>query len=140
VKRTAADDLYAERFGEALQEAYIAAKRKGISDEVFAASIGVERPQLKKYLLGGAMPSVRTVALAQKEYGVRIPYQGVMLEQASRPPRREQTREAATQLRLPFSVHLQTPGDLQVDLKPIRLRTYEIRIKVRRSNSRKSGS
>jgi hypothetical protein len=43
MKRTAEDDTFAVEFWRELKAKYAVAKRKGVTDQVFAESIGVER-------------------------------------------------------------------------------------------------
>jgi transcriptional regulator with XRE-family HTH domain len=133
VKRTPEDDIFAEQFGERLEEAYKTAKAQGITDQVFAEAIGVERPQLRKYFRGQAVPSVRTVALAQRRYGVSVPYArvdtGTLL--GSRPRRQPQPK--MMQLRLPFSIEGGESGDYDVEVRAIKPRKYELRIRTKRA-------
>jgi transcriptional regulator with XRE-family HTH domain len=133
VKRTFGDDVYAERFAERLEKAYSAAKLRGIADEAFAASIGVKRPALKKYLRGGAVPSLLTLALAKRNHGINVPYEGVDL--GGLVPRVRNKRKptgAAIQLRLPFSIQVSRPAELEVELKKLKTSKYELRIRTRR--------
>lgn len=134
MKRTTEDDFYAERFGERLEEVYEAAKKKGVSDQRFAESIGVERPQLRKYLRGEAVPSVRTVALAQRHYGIGVSYDNIEVSQMlGRTKRKCQSVVPTMQLRLPFSVQVGDPTKIEVELKSLRPRKYELRIKMKQA-------
>src|SRR5580698_4990580 len=72
-ERIADDDAFVRLFRPALQHAYDEAKREKKSDQEFAESIGVDRPQMLRILEEGAMPSVRTVAFAYREYGISVP-------------------------------------------------------------------
>jgi hypothetical protein len=116
-KRTVDDDAFIGQFASALRREYEKAKRAGSSDQVFAESIGVERASLDRYLDGGSMPSVRTVAFAYREYGIAIPYDRVSLQGAV--PRRGRTKKPAetlTQMVLPFTIHTEKAA-ARVDLK-----------------------
>jgi len=130
VKRTTEDDLYAERFGECLEGAYESAKKKGISDQKFAESIGVARAQLRKYLHGEAVPSVRTIALAQRNLGIRVPYDNIEVGQMLAGTRIRTRPAPAMQLRLPFSLQ-GNPRNFEVELKSVRPRKYELRIRMK---------
>lgn len=134
MKRTTEDDFYAERFGERLEEVYEAAKNKGVSDQKFAESIGVERPQLRKYLRGEAVPSVRTVALARRHHGIGVSYDNIEVSEMLGKRRRKRRSVArAMQLRLPFSVQAGDPTKVEVELKSLRPRRYELRIKMKQA-------
>jgi len=76
MKRTPEDAAFAVEFGRELYVKYSDAKTRGVTDDVFAKSIGVVRAQLDKYLRGEAVPSVRTVALAHAGYGIAVAYDG----------------------------------------------------------------
>jgi len=131
VKRTPEDDAFAAAFGALLEEAYQDSKFKKVTDQAFAESIGVERPQLRKYLRGDAVPSVRTIALAQRKYGINVPYENVQVAKAlgNRPARRRSLPHPV-QLRLPFSVEINDSGKVEVELKSLKPRKYELRIRV----------
>jgi transcriptional regulator with XRE-family HTH domain len=134
LKRTTEDDFYAERFGERLEEVYEVAKKKGVSDQKFAQSIGVERPQLRKYLRGEAVPSVRTIALAQRHYGIGVSYDNIEVSQMlGRTRRRRKPGVPTMQLRLPFSLQFGDPTKVEVELKSLRPRKYELRIKMKQA-------
>ena len=108
-------------------------KSKGVADEAFAASIGVKRPALKKYLRGMAVPSLHTVALAKRNYGIDIRYDDVDLGKLAQGGRSRRTSTGpAIQLRLPFSIELSRPAGFEVALKKLKNHKYELRIRSKR--------
>jgi transcriptional regulator with XRE-family HTH domain len=115
-ERTTDDDAFVAQFAPALKRAYQTAKEKGITDQTFAESIGVERPQLNRYLDGESMPSVRTVAFAHREYGIAIPYNRVSLQGALPKRGRKKKPEPMTQMVLPFTIQAQKSA-AKVDLR-----------------------
>ncbi len=134
MKRTREDDVYAQRFGERLEKAYKAAKASEITDQTFAESIGVERSQLRKYLRGEAVPSVRTVALAQRNHGISEAYESVDVGKLlSNKSARRKPVLRPVQLRLPFSLEVADPSQFEVELKSLKPRKYELRIRVKQA-------
>jgi transcriptional regulator with XRE-family HTH domain len=115
-ERTTDDDAFVARFAPALKRAYRKEKGKGATDQVFAESIGVERPQLNRYLDGESMPSVRTVAFAHKKYGIAIPYNRISLQDALPKRNRKKKPEPLTQMVLPFTIQAEKAA-ARVDLK-----------------------
>ena len=128
VKRTSEDEAFAAAFGELLEKAYDASKSKKITDQEFAESIGVERPQLRKYFRGMAVPSIRTVAMAQRKYGINVPYGNVAAPKGLGGRGRQRT-SGPIQLRLPFSLEVTDPNKFEVQLKAIRPGKYELSIR-----------
>jgi len=133
VKRTPEDDTFAAQFGERLEQAYEAAKSKSVTDQAFAESIGVQRPQLRKYFRGEAVPSVRTVALARRRYGISVSYAGVETGKLLGRHSKGRTVTNPVQLRLPFSLEIPEPEKYEVELKAIRPKRYELRIRAKRA-------
>jgi len=101
-----------------------------VTDEVFAASIGVKRSALKKYLLGASTPSLRTVALAKRHYNVSVPYGETELGGILRKSK-ETPRGPTLQLRLPFSLQIANREGFQVELKELNTMKYELRISTK---------
>jgi transcriptional regulator with XRE-family HTH domain len=117
-ERTVDDDAFTALFALALKSAYVKAKEKGVTDQQFAESIGVERPQLNRYLDGESMPSVRTVAFAYREYGIAIPYARVSLQAAIRKRASKKRPDLPAQMVLPFTIQTEkatTRFDLKLD-------------------------
>jgi transcriptional regulator with XRE-family HTH domain len=115
-ERTADDDAFVTQFAPALKRAYEREKTKGMTDQEFAESIGVERPQLNRYLDGESMPSVRTVAFAHREYQIAIPYDRVSLQGALPKRGRRKKPEPPVQMVLPFTIQT-AKAAARVDLK-----------------------
>lgn len=132
MKRTPQDDAFIAQFTRELGARYSAAKRRGTTDQEFAESIGVTRAQLDKYLLGQAMPSVRTVALAIREHDVRVPYGGVPIHRSLSRLRARKSSANPAQLQLPFSMLSEGPETIGVRFKPMSARNFEIQLTVRK--------
>ena len=115
-QRTADDDAFVKQFAPALKRAYEKEKAKGTTDQQFAASIGVERPQLNRYLDGESMPSVRTVAFAHRKYQIAIPYDRVSLQGALPKKSRGQKAGPPVQMVLPFTIQTEK-ASARVDLR-----------------------
>lgn len=115
-ERTTDDDAFVAEFAPALKRAYQKAKEKGMTDQAFAESVGVERPQLNRYLYGESMPSVRTVAFAHREYGIAIPYNRVSLLDALPKRGKKKKPQPLTQMVLPFTIQAEKAA-AKVDLK-----------------------
>jgi transcriptional regulator with XRE-family HTH domain len=130
-KRTAADDTFIAIFSPELKRKYEEAKQKGVTDQTFAESIGVERPQLDRYLDGKSMPSVRTVAFAYREYNIAIPYQGISLQSAL--PKSRKTRPPVPgQMVLPLTIETdKAKARIDFKLVPISPRKVELRLTVK---------
>jgi transcriptional regulator with XRE-family HTH domain len=130
-ERTTDDDAFVAQFAPALKRAYKKEKEKGTTDQVFAESIGVERPQLNRYLDGESMPSVRTVAFAHKEYGIAIPYNRVSLQDAIPKRGRKRKPEAPTQMVLPFTIQAEkTAAKVDLKLDPVSAGKFALRLIV----------
>jgi len=130
-ERTVDDDAFVKQFALALKHAYEKKKNEGMTDQDFAESIGVERPQLNRYLDGESMPSVRTVAFAHREYQIAIPYNRVSLQTAIPKTGRKNKPEPATQMVLPFTIQT-GKATARVDLKldSVSARTFAFRLIV----------
>jgi transcriptional regulator with XRE-family HTH domain len=115
-ERSTDDYAFVAQFAPALKRAYKKAKEKGMTDQTFAESIGVERPQLNRYLDGESMPSVRTVAFAHREYGIAIPYNRVSLQGALPKRGRKKKLTPVTQMVFPFTIQAEKAA-AKVDLK-----------------------
>ncbi len=133
-ERTTDDDAFVAQFAPALKRAYQKEKEKGTTDQVFAESIGVERPQLNRYLDGESMPSVRTVAFAHQEYGIAVPYNRVSLQDALPKRSRKKKPEPLAQMVLPFTIQAEK-ASARVDLKldSVSARKFTFRLIVDRA-------
>jgi len=115
-ERIADDDAFLRQFRPALRRAYDKAKKEEKTDEEFAESIGVERPQMIRMLEEGAMPSVRTVAFAYRNHQISVPYKRISLQAAIPANGAKAKPELPKQLILPFTVYAEKTGS-NVDLK-----------------------
>lgn len=137
MKQTPEDQEYAQRFGERLESAYTLAKSNGVTDEAFAASIGVKRSALKKYLLGKSTPSLRSIVLAKRNHQISVPYGETGLGRILQRDR-DRPRHTALQLRLPFSLQMSQGDKYQVELKELKPLKYELRISAKREEAQKA--
>jgi hypothetical protein len=131
MKRTPDDDVFVAEFAKALRREYERAKIAGISDQVFAHSIGVQRAQLDRYLDGRAMPSVRTVAFAFREHRIAIAYCGIPLRTAL--PKREvrKKRTSINQMTLPFFIETEKSASrIGLKLNAVSARRFAILMTV----------
>jgi transcriptional regulator with XRE-family HTH domain len=124
-----ADDQFVIKFAAALAIAYQEAKSDGVSDEKFAADIGVERPQLRKYLSGEAMPCVRTVAMARKNFGVRVPYED---EDITAGMKDQRPGIKPTQLTLPLTIKTFGSDQMNLRIKSSSISRVDLELVVRR--------
>jgi len=132
MKRTPEDDSFAVDFGRELTVKYSRAKRKGVTDQAFAASIGVARAQLDKYLRGEAVPSVRTVALALRKHGVAVPYDKIPVHGSLGRKQRPKKAIETGQLLLPFTILSEGPERIGVRFKPVSTRNFEVHLMVKK--------
>jgi transcriptional regulator with XRE-family HTH domain len=132
MKRTPEDDSFAIDFGRELTVKYSRAKRRGVTDQVFAASIGVARAQLDKYLRGEAVPSVRTVALALRKHAVAVPYDKIPLQSSLDRKKRPKRTIETGQLLLPFTILSEGPEKIGVRFKPVSSRNFEVHLLVKK--------
>ena len=133
MKRTVEDEAFGIAFGRELAVQYANAKDRQVSDEDFAYSIGVTRPQLNRYITGQVTPGVRTVALAYREYKINVAYAGIVLGSGRRSTRRGQ-KPPPEQLVLPVTLCGNTIGQsVSLRLKPIGMKDFEISLRVSRT-------
>jgi transcriptional regulator with XRE-family HTH domain len=132
MKRTPQDDAFAADFARELARKYSEGKRRGVTDQAFAESIGVARAQLDKYLRGDAMPSVRTVALALREHGVEVPYDKIQVHKSLDSKKRPNKISDPGQMLLPFRILSEGPETIGVSFKPVSTRNFEVHLTVRK--------
>jgi hypothetical protein len=131
MKRTDEDRSFAARFAEALQPHVVSERNKGRSLVQIAAGLGVTAPGLQKQLNGGT-PSIRTIALAHRVYGVSVPYEGIEISEAVSTPRKgKQKKRSERQLLLPFEITLPAPSkNIVLKLLPQGVRRYRLQLTV----------
>jgi len=137
MKRTLEDEAFAIEFGRELKERYDhatqpSANSAGVTDEQFAASLDVTRAALMKYLKGAAMPTVRVVVLAFRQYGVRVPYFRTPLFGKS--SRKHASLSTSAQLILPFSVKGLNTSAVQARVQPRGVNRFEIQVDVQKAS------
>ena len=133
MKRTPEDTTFAAHFGREIRTKYEEAKQGGKTDAEFAASIGVARAQLDKYLRGEAVPAIRTIALARRIYGIAVPYGDTDVSH----PRKARRRQKAVpdQLELPFTIWAEGAGQFDLKLQPVSTRRFALSLIVRKSSA-----
>lgn len=132
MKRTPEDTAFATEFGRELKSRYDHAKKRGVTDDGFAKSIGVVRAQLDRYLRGEAVPGVRTVALAHREYGIALPYGAIPVIKALKGRRRQQ-QSILDQLELPFTLWAEGPGKFDLKLRPVSTRKFALSLTIKKA-------
>ncbi len=132
MKRTPQDDAFAADFARELARKYSEEKRRRVTDQAFAESIGVARAQLDKYLRGDAMPSVRTVALALREHGVEVPYDKIPVHKSLDRKKRPKKTGDPGQMLLPFRILSEGPETIGVSFKPVSTRNFEVHLTVKK--------
>jgi transcriptional regulator with XRE-family HTH domain len=131
MKRTREDDAFIAEFVPKLKRAYESAKARGISDQKFAESIGVERAQLDRYLDQQSMPSVRTVILAYEKYHIAVPYRRISLRRALPKKARKETSDTFKQIVLPFTIETEkATARVDVKLRPISARKFALELTI----------
>lgn len=131
-KRTDDDDVFIAQFAPALKREYEKAKKRGVTDQAFAESIGVERPSLTRYLDGESMPSVRTIAFAHRDYRIAIPYSGVSLQNAlPKTARKTAKNKPLNQMVFPFFIQTKkSMAKVGIRLDPVSDRKFTLSLIV----------
>ena len=130
MKRTPEDTAFAAEFGRELKSKYDEAKKRNVTDDEFAKSVGVVRAQLDRYLRGEAVPGVRTVALAHREYGIAFSYGGTSMTEALAGRRKASISD---QLELPFTLWAEGPGKFNLKIQPVSARKFALRLTIRKA-------
>lgn len=136
MKRTLEDEAFAISFGRELRQHYERSTQAGaggtaLSDEAFAATLNVTRPALKKYLAGGATPSISVVVLAYERYGINVPYAGTPL--FNKKNRLKRAAPGRTQLVLPFSVQSFDGSSVQAKIEPRGENRFAVMVNIGRT-------
>src|SRR5712671_4628938 len=122
MKRTEEDRQFGIEFAKRLRPIYEMALRDGKTEKEFARRLGVDRGGLQRYLRTNAMPSFRTIVLAYRVFGIKIPYDGTesAVLVSGRGKRRRKTSEL--QMALPLTIEA-THGEIIIKRKsPQRIR------------------
>ena len=138
MKRTPEDTAFAAEFGRELKAKYDEAKKRAVTDAAFAKSVGVVRAQLDRYLRGEAVPGIRTVALAHREYGIALSYGGTSMPEVLAGRRRRRKELIPDQLELPFTLWAEGPGKFNLKIQPVSARKFALRLTIRKAHVRNS--
>src|SRR5258708_34387551 len=104
MKRTEDDQQFGAEFAKRLLPFYDRALAAGETEKAFARRLGVDRGGLQRYLKKHAAPSLRTVVLAYREFGISIPYAGVETGPFVSRKGRKHGRSSELQMDLPLTI------------------------------------
>jgi transcriptional regulator with XRE-family HTH domain len=132
MKRTEEDQQFGAEFAQRLNPLYEQALARGEKERAFARRLGVDRGALQRYLRKNAMPSLRTVVLAYREFGIIIPYAGVHTHALiSKKGRR---RKGASELQMDLPLTIEAPqGEINVVIKKKSAQRYRLQLHIRRT-------
>jgi len=132
MKRTEEDQQFGIEFAQRLKPFYEQALSRGDTEKAFAQRLGVDRGALQRYLRKNAMPSVRTVVLAYREFGITIPYAEVQTQALiSRKGRR---RKGTSELQMDLPLTIEAPqGEISVVIKKKSAQRYRLQLHVRKT-------
>ena len=129
MKRTLEDQRFGEEFARRLEPHYNRALSSGVSEKAFAAKLGVDRGGLQRYLKKHAMPSVRTLVFAYREFGIVIPYGD--LDTRPLAVRRGRRGRQPSDLQMILPLTIETPeGQIDVVIKKKAAQRYRLQVKV----------
>ena len=74
MKRTEEDQQFGAEFAKRLRPFYKSAMAQGQTEKDFARRFGVDQRRSAALFKNSAMPSFRTIVLAYREFGIKIPY------------------------------------------------------------------
>lgn len=132
MKRTDEDQQFGVEFAQRLKPLYEQALARGETERAFARRLGVDRGALQRYLRKNAMPSLRTVVLAYREFGIAIPYAGVQTYALiSKKGRR---RKGASELQMDLPLTIEAPqGEINVVIKKKSAQRYRLQLHIRKT-------
>jgi transcriptional regulator with XRE-family HTH domain len=131
VKRTEADEQFGIEFARQLQPFYDKAIRAGETEKLFAKRLGVDRGGLQRYLRKHATPSLRTVVLAFREFGIAIPYAGT--DTAPLISKKAKTRRFPSELQMDLPLTIEAPrGEINVIVKKQSAQRFRFQLRVRK--------
>jgi transcriptional regulator with XRE-family HTH domain len=131
MKRTEEDRVFGTEFAKRLRPFYEKALAAGETEKQFAERLGVDRGGLHRYLLKNAMPGLRTVVLAFREFGIAIPYSGV--ETQSLVSRRGKRRKGVSQLQMDLPLTIEAPhGEIDIVVKKKTAQRFRLQLRVRK--------
>lgn len=131
MKRTKEDEHFGEEFAKQLKPFYDRAMAAKETEKSFAQRLGVDRGGLQRYLNRNATPSVRTLVLAYREFGIAIPYAGIdMRPLVSK--RGKKFLISELQMNLPLTIEA-PEGEINVVIKKKTPQRYRLQLKVKRA-------
>ena len=132
MKRTAEDQQFGEDFANALRPFYLQALDSGETEKAFARRLGVDRGGLQRYLRKNAMPSLRTVVMAYREFGIVVPYAG--LPSSGLVTRNGRRRRRASELQMDLPLTIEAPsGEIDVVIKKKAPQRFRLQLRVRKT-------
>jgi len=131
MKRTEQDEQFGIEFARQLQPIYKRAIDGGETEEAFAKRLGVNRGGLQRYLKKQATPSLRTVVLAFREFGIAIPYADTeTIPLISRKARRSRST-SEFQMDLPLTIEA-PHGEINVVVKKKSAQRFRLQVHVKK--------
>ena len=130
MKRTEEDQQFGVEFAKQLRPFYEKALADGETERAFARRLGVDRGGLHRYLRKHAMPGFRTVVLAYREFGITVPYAGVMTL-AVLSKRGKKRRLSELQMDLPLTIEA-PQGEIDIVGKKKSPQRFRLQLRVRK--------
>jgi transcriptional regulator with XRE-family HTH domain len=130
MKRTEEDHLFGTEFAKRLKPFYEKALAAGETEKAFAQRLGVDRGGLHRYLRRNAMPGFRTVVLAYREFGITVPYGGVVTL-AVLSKRGKRRRISELQMDLPLTIEA-PQGEIDIVVKKKTSQRFRLQLRVRK--------
>jgi transcriptional regulator with XRE-family HTH domain len=131
MKRTEEDQQFGAEFAQRLKPLYEQALARGETERAFARRLGVDRGALQRYLRKNAMPSLRTVVLAYREFGIAIPYAGVQTLTLISKKWRKWRKASELQMDLPLTIEA-PQGEINVVIKKKTAQRFRLQVHVRK--------
>lgn len=131
MKRTEEDEQFGAEFARRLQSFYDRAIAQGETEKAFARRLGVDRGGLQRYLKKNATPSLRTVVLAFREFGIAIPYAGVQTSLLVSKKARKRRATSILQMDLPLTIEA-PQGEINVVIKKKTAQRFRLQLQVRK--------
>ena len=131
MKRTEEDQLFGTEFAKQLKPFYEKALAAGETEKAFAQRLGVDRGGLHRYLWRNAMPGLRTVVLAYREFGISIPYSGVRTKALV--SRKGKRRKGVSELQMDLPLTIEAPqGEIDIVIKKKTAQRFRLQLRVRK--------
>jgi transcriptional regulator with XRE-family HTH domain len=133
MKRTGEDQQFGAEFAKRLRPFYDRAILAGETERAFARRLGVDRGGLQRYLKKHAAPSLRTVVLAFREFGISVPYAGVQTTSLVSTKARRRSQTSDLQMDLPLTIEA-PQGEITVVVKKKSAQRYRLQLQVRKTS------